>query len=43
MYASGIGMTAEMTASVVSLSGGALFANIVSVAILIAETVMMRR
>ena len=43
MYVSGIGMTAETTASVVSLSGGALFANIVSVAILIAETVMMRR
>lgn len=38
-----VGMTPEMTASVVSLSGGALFANVVSVALLIAETVMMRR
>ena len=37
------GMTPEITASVVSLSGGALFANVVSVALLIAETVMMRR
>jgi len=36
-------MTPEITASVVSLSGGALFANVVSVALLIAETVMMRR
>lgn len=38
-----VGMTPEITASVVSLSGGALFANVVSVALLIAETVMMRR
>jgi len=36
-------MTPEITASVVSLSGGALFANVVSVTLLIAETVMMRR
>jgi len=28
---------------VVSLSGGALFANVVSVVLLIAETVMLRR
>ncbi len=32
-----------MTARVVSLSGGALFANVVSVIILIAETIMQRR
>ncbi|AWI81540.1 MAG: hypothetical protein CVU19_05090 [Betaproteobacteria bacterium HGW-Betaproteobacteria-13] len=37
------GLTPEMTARVVSLSGGALFANIVSVVILIAETIMQRR
>ncbi|MDO9596856.1 MAG: DUF6394 family protein [Azoarcus sp.] len=37
------GLTSEMTARVVSLSGGALFANIVSVIILIAETIMQRR
>ena len=39
----GDGMTAERTASVVSLSGGALLANLVSVIILIAETIMQRR
>ncbi|MBT0960829.1 DUF6394 family protein [Denitromonas iodatirespirans] len=39
----GTGMTPDITAKVVSLSGGALFANIVSVIILIAETIMQRR
>lgn len=43
MHVTMVGMTPEMTASVVSLSGGALFANVVSVVLLIAETVMMRR
>lgn len=43
VHVSGEGMTASVTASVVSLSGGALFANIVSVVILIVETVMLRR
>ena len=43
MYVSGVGLTPETISSVVSLSGGALLANIVSVVILIAETVMMRR
>ena len=42
-HISGSGLTPEMTARVVSLSGGALFANIVSVVILIAETIMQRR
>src|SRR5574338_691593 len=37
------GMTPEITTSVVSLAGGALMANIVSVVILIAETIMQRR
>jgi len=37
------GVTPEMVARVVSLSGGALFANVVSVVILIAETIMQRR
>ena len=37
------GMTPEVTAKVVSLSGGALFANVVSVVILIAETIMQKR
>jgi hypothetical protein len=36
-------MTREMTASVVSLSGGALFANIVSVVLLVVETVSFQR
>ncbi len=43
VHATGEGMTASVTSSVVSLSGGALFANIVSVIILIVETVMLRR
>jgi len=43
VHVTGEGMTPAVTASVVSLSGGALLANIVSLAILIAETVMMRR
>ena len=42
-HVTGVGMTAHVTSSVVSLSGGALFANIVSVIILIAETIMQRR
>ncbi|HJV73550.1 MAG TPA: DUF6394 family protein [Noviherbaspirillum sp.] len=42
-HMTGTGMTAEVTASVVSLSGGALFANVISVVILIVETVMQRR
>lgn len=43
VHVSGEGMTAVNTASVVSLSGGALFANVVSVVLLISETVMLRR
>ena len=43
VHVTGEGMTPSVTASVVSFSGGALFANVVSVVILIAETVMMRR
>ena len=37
------GLTAEATASVVSLSGGALLANIVSVVLLVVETVSFHR
>ena len=37
------GMTPEVTTSIVSLSGGALFANVISVVMLIAETIMQRR
>jgi hypothetical protein len=43
VHITGAGMTAEVTASVVSLSGGALLANVVSLVMLIVETVMMRR
>ncbi|NTV69911.1 MAG: hypothetical protein HGA71_07175 [Azonexaceae bacterium] len=42
-HVTGVGMTTHVTSSVVSLSGGALVANIVSVIILIVETVMLRR
>lgn len=43
VHVAGVGMTAAVTASVVSLAAGAMFANVVSVVILIIETVMMRR
>jgi len=45
VYASQIsseGLTAEATATVVSLSGGALLANLVSVGLLVSETVSFR-
>ena len=37
------GLTSGVMASIVSLSGGALLANIVSVTMLVAETLMLRR
>jgi len=37
------GMTSEALASIVSLSGGALLANLVSVTLLVAETISIRR
>ncbi|MGB0467834.1 MAG: DUF6394 family protein [Pontibacterium sp.] len=40
---SGAGMTASNMTSVVSLSGGALLANIISVILLMVETIMVRR
>jgi hypothetical protein len=42
-YVSDAGVTAHSTASVVSLSGGALLANLVSVVLLVVETVSFRR
>jgi len=42
-YISDTGMTGETMASIVSLSGGALLANLVSVTLLVAETVVIRR
>lgn len=40
---SGVGMDASNMSSVVSLSGGALFANIISVILLVVESAMLRR
>ena len=42
-YVSTAGITREAAASVVSLSGGALMANIVSVVLLVVETVSFHR
>jgi hypothetical protein len=36
-------LSEQMTASVVSLSGGALFANVVSVVLLVSETISFQR
>lgn len=43
VHVTGEGMTPATTVTVVSLAGGALLANLVSVTMLIVETVMMRR
>jgi hypothetical protein len=43
VYISAEGLTPAATVSVVSLSGGALLANIVSVVLLVVETVSMHR
>ena len=42
-YVSTEGLTREATASVVSLSGGAVLANVVSVVLLVVETVSFHR
>jgi len=42
-YATDAGITGEVLASIVSLSGGALLANLVSVTLLVAETITIRR
>jgi len=42
-HVSGTGMTPHMMAIIVSLSGGALLANITSVVLLVAETMTVRR
>ena len=38
-----VGMTPEVMSSIVSLSGGALLANIISVVLLVLETIMLLR
>jgi hypothetical protein len=43
VHATGTGLTPVVTASIVSLSGGAMLANVISVVLLIIETVMLRR
>ncbi len=42
-YGSADGVTPHVIVSVVSLSGGALLANLVSVTLLVAETIVIRR
>ena len=42
-HAAGTGLSPMVMSSIVSLSGGALLANIISVIILVTETVMFRR
>lgn len=43
LYGTAAGLNTEAVVAVVSLSGGALLANIVSVVLLVAETMMVRR
>ena len=43
VHVSAAGLTPAVTASIVSLAGGALIANIISVTILVTETLMLRR
>lgn len=43
VYITQTGLSASATASIVSLSGGAVLANVISVILLIIETVMLRR
>lgn len=43
VYLSGTGLTPGVTASIVSLAAGALAANVLSVVMLLVETVMFRR
>ena len=42
-HVTGSGLTPVVTASIVSLSGGALLANVISAVLLVVETVMLRR
>ncbi|MES9855064.1 MAG: DUF6394 family protein [Sedimenticola sp.] len=42
-HASNTGLTPVVMASIVSLSGGAMLANVISVVLLVIETVMLRR
>ncbi|GAB6067159.1 hypothetical protein JCM13664_04770 [Methylothermus subterraneus] len=43
VHVTGSELTPDVTATIVSLSGGALVANVVSVVMVVAETLMLRR
>jgi Ca2+/H+ antiporter, TMEM165/GDT1 family len=43
VYATGTGMSPSTMAAIVSLAGGAMIANVVSVVLLVIETFMLRR
>ena len=43
VHVTGVGLEPSTMSSIVSLSSGALLANVISVAILVIETVMLRR
>ena len=43
LYVTETGLTPAVMASIVSLSGGAMLANMISVTLLVIETVMLRR
>lgn len=43
VHIAGTGLTPDVMASIVSLAGGALLANVISVTLLSIETVMLRR
>ncbi|HSQ07263.1 MAG TPA: DUF6394 family protein, partial [Chromatiaceae bacterium] len=43
VHVTGEGLTPKITASVVSLTGGAMIANVISVVLLVAETFVLRR
>lgn len=43
VHVTGTGLTPAVTSSIVSLAGGAMIANVVSVVLLVIETVMLRR
>ena len=43
VYVSQAGMTSELLSSIISMSGGALLANFVSVTLLVSETIIIRR
>jgi hypothetical protein len=43
VYITGAGLTPRVVASIVSLAGGAMLANVISVVLLIIETAMVRR